>query len=89
MAVISLLLIATSSFAQSVGNSGSINGTVEDPTGAVVPNATVEIRNPVSGYDRSSTTDTSGKFSFPTISQQPQLGSPPMSRTWTFALRFP
>ena len=35
--------------AQSVGNSGSINGTVVDPTGAVVANATVEIHNPVSG----------------------------------------
>ncbi len=71
MAVISLFLIATSSLAQSAGNSGSINGTVEDPTGAVVPNATVEIRNPVSGYDRSATTDTSGKFSFPNIPYNP------------------
>src|SRR5437667_7669581 len=71
MAVISLFLIATSSLAQSAGNSGSINGTVEDPTGAVVPNATVEIRNPVSGYDRSATTDASGKFSFPHIPYHP------------------
>ena len=50
--------------AQSVGNSGSINGTVVDPTGAVVAKATVEIRNPVSGFDRSTTTDASGKFEF-------------------------
>jgi Carboxypeptidase regulatory-like domain/TonB-dependent Receptor Plug Domain len=71
IAVISLFLITALSFAQSAGNSGSINGTVEDPTGAVVPNATVEIRNPVSGYDRSATTDASGKFSFPNIPYNP------------------
>src|SRR4030088_627166 len=71
IAVISLFLTTNSSFAQSAGNSGSINGTVEDPTGAVVPNAIVEIRNPVSGYDRSSTSDASGKFSFPNIPYNP------------------
>jgi hypothetical protein len=53
--------------AQNVGNFGSINGTVVDPTGAVVPKATVEIRNPVSGFDRSTTTDSSGKFTFTNI----------------------
>jgi hypothetical protein len=37
-------------------NSASINGTVLDPSGAVVPNATVEIHNPVSHFDRSTTT---------------------------------
>ena len=49
----------------------SINGTVTDPTGAVVPNATVEIHNPVSKYDRSTTTDTSGKFVFPNLPFNP------------------
>jgi hypothetical protein len=57
--------------AQSVGNSGSINGNVVDPTGAVVANAAVEIRNPVSGFDRSTTTDPAGKFSFTNIPFNP------------------
>jgi hypothetical protein len=57
--------------AQSVGNSGSINGTVVDPTGAVVAKATVEIHNPVSGFDRSTTTDASGKFAFTNIPFNP------------------
>src|SRR5580704_10602831 len=57
--------------AQSVGNSGSINGTVVDPTGAVVAKATVEIRNPVSGFDRSTTSDASGKFGFTNIPFNP------------------
>ena len=50
--------------AQSTGNSGSISGTVLDPTGAVVAKATVEIHNPVSHFDRSATTDASGNFIF-------------------------
>src|SRR5579863_230739 len=52
-------------------NSASISGTVTDPTGAVVPKATVEIHNPVSGYDRTATTDTSGNFSFSNIPFNP------------------
>jgi len=57
--------------AQSAGNSGSINGSVVDPTGAVVPNATVEIRNPVSGFDRSTTTDAAGRFVFTNVPFNP------------------
>jgi hypothetical protein len=49
----------------------SISGTVVDPTGAVVVNATVEVHNPVSGYDRSTSTDTSGKFNFPNVPFNP------------------
>ncbi len=52
-------------------NAQSIGGTVTDPTGAVVPNATVAIHNPVSGYIRSTSTDTSGKFSFTNIPFNP------------------
>jgi hypothetical protein len=57
--------------AQSGGSSGSITGTVLDPDGAVVPNATVEIHNPVSHYDRSTTTDKSGNFSLPNVPFNP------------------
>jgi hypothetical protein len=60
-----------SCYAQSAGNSGSINGSVTDPTGAVVPNATVEIQNPVSGFDHSTTTDAAGKFVFTNIPFNP------------------
>ena len=51
--------------------SGSINGNVTDPTGAVIPGATVEIHNPVSHYDRSTTTDDGGNFTFPNIPFNP------------------
>ena len=69
--VVFYLALTLHAYAQSGGNSASINGTVLDPSGAVVPNATVEIHNPVSHFDRSVTTDTSGKFSFPNIPFNP------------------
>ena len=53
------------------GNSTSITGTVLDPSGAVVLNATVEVRNPVSGYSRSAVTDAAGKFTIPNVPFNP------------------
>jgi hypothetical protein len=61
------LVLGLSASAQS----GSINGSVVDPTGAVVSNANVDIRNPVSGFDRSTTTDATGKFAFTNIPFNP------------------
>ena len=49
----------------------SVSGTVVDPSGAVVPGATVEIRNPVSQFERTVTTDTSGAFSVQNIPFNP------------------
>jgi hypothetical protein len=58
-------------YAQSGGNSGSISGTVVDPSGAVVPDALVEIHQAVSGYDQTTTTDTKGNFNFPNVPFNP------------------
>ena len=44
-----LFFCPASSWAQS---GGSIEGVLKDPTGGVLPGATVEISNPVSGYRR-------------------------------------
>jgi hypothetical protein len=65
------LVLTLHTYAQSGSNSGSVNGTVLDPTGAVVPNATVEVHNPVSHFDRSTTTDKSGNFTLPNIPFNP------------------
>ena len=56
---------------QSSGNSSVVNGVVSDPTGAVIPNATVQIHNPVTEYSRTATTDSDGKFSFPNVPLNP------------------
>jgi hypothetical protein len=49
----------------------SVSGTVTDPSGAVVPGATVEIHNPVSQFERSTTTDNGGSFSIQNIPFNP------------------
>ena len=64
------LTLSAVAFSQS-GSSTSVTGTVVDPTGAVVPSAAVELRNPVSGYDRTTTTDGAGKFTFSNVSFNP------------------
>jgi Carboxypeptidase regulatory-like domain/TonB-dependent Receptor Plug Domain len=56
---------------QTLGTSGSIEGTVLDPSGATVKGAAVEIQNPVSGYVRSATTDDSGAFNFDNVPFNP------------------
>jgi hypothetical protein len=71
MTFLSSALLTIAARAQSGGSSGSISGTILDPTGAVVPNATVEIHNPISHFDRSTTTDASGNFSIPNVPFNP------------------
>jgi hypothetical protein len=46
------------------GASGSVAGAVTDPSGAVIPGATVQIGNPVSRFTRTTTTDSNGQFQF-------------------------
>ena len=65
-----LAVFAAVSNAQT-GNSSTISGTVVDQSGALVANATVNIHDPVSGYQRSATTDSSGSFSFPNVPFNP------------------
>ena len=59
------------SMVQAQSNSGSISGAVTDPSGAVVPGATVTIENPVSGYLRTAKTDSTGRFQFSNVPFNP------------------
>ena len=68
--VLPILADAPASPAQT-GNSSNVHGTVTDPSGAVVSNAEVTMHNPVSGFERSTTTDASGDFSFPNVPFNP------------------
>jgi hypothetical protein len=61
-----LVFAALNALAQG-GNAGTVHGTVTDPSGAVIPGATVHLTNPVSGLDRAATTDDSGQFAFANI----------------------
>jgi len=62
-------ITASTSMAQ--GTSATITGTVMDPTGAVIPGATVTIHNPVSGLERTATTDQVGNFAFVNVPFNP------------------
>src|SRR6266542_3335980 len=65
--VLSFLALALSTYAQSGGSSTAITGTVLDPSGAAVANATVQIHNPVSGLNPTTLTDHSGTFTIPNV----------------------
>jgi hypothetical protein len=54
-----------------MGNSGSIEGMVKDPSGAAVVNATVEIKDPVSGYLKTMNTNPEGAFRFTNVPFNP------------------
>src|SRR5947209_878855 len=46
---------------------GTINGTVSDPSGAVIPAATVTVTNQETGAKRTATTNSAGSFTFATL----------------------
>src|SRR5437762_164748 len=56
--------------AQSVA-SGTVEGTVSDPTGGVLVGAAVEIRNPITGFRQTATTDSAGMFRFNNVPFNP------------------
>ena len=70
-AVLAFLLVSGFVRAEVGGNSSTISGTITDPSGAVIPGATVEIQNPVSHLTRTTTTDAEGKFTFPNLPLNP------------------
>jgi hypothetical protein len=61
-------LICSPAWAQS---SGAVEGVVKDATGGVIPEATVEIHNPVTAFQRSVKTDGAGAFRFTNVPFNP------------------
>src|SRR5580692_10268622 len=62
-----VLALATVHVLAQGGSAGVIRGTVTDPSGAVIPNATVHLSNPRSGLDRTVASDALGQFEFSNI----------------------
>ncbi len=56
---------------QNLGSAGTVHGTVADPSGAVIPGATATIHNPITGFERTASTDSSGGFSFTNVPFNP------------------
>jgi hypothetical protein len=67
--ILSFFILTVAALAASAqgGNAGAIRGTVTDPSGAVIPGATVHLTNPSSGVDRSVISDGSGNFVFDNV----------------------
>lgn len=60
-------LFCVITYAQSGAGSGTVRGTVLDPSGSAIPSATVEIQNPVSRYNRSVHAGSDGTFEFDNV----------------------
>ena len=60
--VVLCLLVVSAAYAQGVGASGSIRGTITDPNGAVLPNVTVTVANSARGIKRTVVTDSTGAY---------------------------
>jgi len=73
-----LLLAASAAHAQGVGASGNINGTVTDPSGAAVPNATITALEIEKGIPHTMVTDNAGQYQF--------VGLPPATYSVTATL---
>ena len=71
IAFLGVCLLSGSALQAESGGSSALTGAVTDPTGAVVPNARVEIHNPVSGFDRVAATDGSGQFAISNVPFNP------------------
>ncbi len=68
---VSLLSLLGAGFLASVllaqSPTGTITGTVSDPSGGVVPGAKADITNTLTGISRSATTNAAGNFQFPLL----------------------
>ncbi len=65
------LLAAQPANAQGLGGAGTVKGVVTDPTGGVMQAVEVTITNPVSGFSRTATTDTAGRYMFSNLAPNP------------------
>ncbi len=65
MAVAAMAFFSTNVFAQT--GTASVNGTVRDGNGAIVPGAIVRLTNDSKGYSRETTTNNEGSFAFAAV----------------------
>jgi len=61
------IMVLTLHLAHAQMDQGSIVGTVQDPTGAVIPNAVVHLENKATGFVLDRSANTSGSYSFTPI----------------------
>ena len=63
-AVMVVLFLALTTFVQGQSSTTSLRGTISDPQSAVLPDATVTLSNPATGFSESKKTDRDGVYQF-------------------------
>src|SRR5580704_5526009 len=66
-----LLSVSSIAAAQGLGGAGTVQGVVKDPTGGVMVSVPVGISNAVTGFNKTTTTDTAGKYNFTNLPPNP------------------
>ena len=69
--VIALVTLNIAATRLSAAGNGSVSGTVADPSGAVVPGATVTLTNTALGTTFTAVTDGKGLYAFPSVAGRP------------------
>jgi len=64
--VVLLVLLVSSGFAQNA-NTGTVFGVITDPSGAVIPAATVMLHDVATGQERTATTNEVGRYNFASV----------------------
>jgi len=71
LATLVCLAVASTQAQSTSANSGTIRGSVLDPSGAAVKNASVEVQNPISGFSKKAQTDAQGNFEIDNVPFNP------------------
>ena len=67
LGILSLLLLFLVGSASAQVSTASINGVIRDPTGAVVPGASIVLKNVDTSVERTSTANSAGAYGFVSI----------------------
>lgn len=89
-AIAMLALLGVASYGQS--STGSISGVVTDQNQAVIPAATITIRNTATGFTRSTSADTAGRYSFSDVTiglYELTVEAPTFGRYFHEGIKFP
>src|ERR1700681_4231570 len=71
LCTLAVFALVNTALAQSLGNAGTIDGVVTDPSGAAVAKASITLHNSVSGYNQSVESGSDGAFHIGNIPPNP------------------
>ena len=69
--VATFLAVTSASVVFAQSNAGTVDGQVLDPSGAVIAQASVELRNPITRFSRKMVSDANGRFHFTNVPPNP------------------